>query len=121
MKFFKNVFLCSFILSLSVISNGMCKLDCIQTIGNDTNNFINNIQALVGSDTLNQSFVEEHKREFYEIISKNVAAHCPNRKDINSIADTESILIPFKIKEQPYDITVNSAGLFDYFERGAFF
>lgn len=120
MKFLKNVFLCSFILSVFIISDGMCKLECIPKIGNDTPNFINKIKTLVGNKSLDQSFVTEHEREFYELITKNVSAHCPNRKDINDIADTESILIPFKINEQPYDITVNTAGLFDYLERGAF-
>lgn len=121
MKLLKNIFLCSFILSVFVIQGGMCDLPCINKIGNDTVNFINKVKTLVGTDnSLNQSFVDGHKREFYELISDNVALHCTNRKDINAIADTESIVIPFTIDSRRYDITINTAGLFDYFERGAF-
>ena len=117
MSFFKNIFLCSFMLSAFVIRGGLCDIPCITAIGGDETNFISEIKNIVGSNKLDQSFVDLHKREFYELISHNADIHCSNPKDVNNIADTESILIPFTIGGQKYDIKVNTASLFDYFMR----
>lgn len=104
-------------LSIFAITGGLCDIPCVTAIGGDTTNFINKIKTIVGTNKLDQSFVSSHQREFYELISRNVDIHCPDLKDVNIIADTESILIPFTIDEQKYDIKVNTAGLFDYFMR----
>lgn len=98
---------------------------CLTKIGQDEENFLTPFKDLVVDKTLLtkgpelQDFIDSNKAKFYALIAGNVLSHCilpPNYSDFNKIADASSIVIPFEIDTQKYDITVDTTYLFDHIE-----
>ena len=114
-----RVFTVSIVLSTLVIHGGICDIPCLNKIGQDTNNFINKLNTIVGSETLNQEFVDTHQTDFYDLVGQGIINHCASAgsRNMNAIADIDYIVIPFVLKNQKYDIKVNTDKLFTHVQR----
>lgn len=118
MGFMARVFTFSIILSALVITGGFCDIPCLNNIGKDKTYFIKPLQAIVGNNLpISQDFIDSHKTNLYELIGKNILRECmlPPYLDFNKIADAESIIIPFEIDNQKYELMVNTTSLFTKF------
>lgn len=111
-----RVFTFSILLSAMVINCGFCDIPCLDAIGGNTETFISPLKDIVDANTLNQAFVDSNKAKLYGLVAGNVLVHCVGSSDLNTIADSNFVVIPFTMNDQKYDLTINTTQLFNYIE-----
>ena len=122
MKLINRFFIFAFILPAFYVGGAGAEIACLTEIGKDNETFIQPLKDIVkdsniiADQTKFQEFINKNKSKFYGLIAGNVELRCmgENFNDLNEIADSESIKIPFEMNGNKYDITVDSMRLFDY-------
>jgi len=114
-------------LSMLYIHGGSCAtgIPCLDNIGRDTDNFIVPFKNLVNNEALLingpelQKFVDSHDQDFYGLTVSGIIKHCTgsNNANMNLLADTDEITIPFMISSQKYELIVNTDKLFMHMQR----
>lgn len=128
MKIQKLFYFFSCICGALASTSAMCEVACLKVIGQNTELFLNpmkeiinqnaDFQEIIKTKESFQEFIDRNKSKFYGLVAGNVLTQClgNNYYDLNAIADSETITIPFTIDNKKYDITVNSSNLFEYID-----
>ena len=96
------------------LHNGFCaNIPCLDKVGSDSD-FIRKLSIIVGKTDLKQTIVDEKPSEFYKLFNDTVWKYCSsNYRELNQIADSDTMLIPFTFAGQKYAMDMNTDRMFD--------
>lgn len=114
MKILRQIFIYSSMFCISFLQSGFCaNIPCIEKIGADTD-FIRGLSVIVGKTDLRQTIVDEKPAEFYKLFDDMVWKYCSSHyRDLNQIADSDDIIIPFTFAGQKFEMQMKTDRLFD--------